>query len=178
MPFQSFNPSIDVSRKVKLPEISYDYWPPVLLFWLLYSSLKGQVTSNILKYPMTEGDPHPGAIIGCMPFQSFNPSIDASRKVKIPEISYDYSVFTSCSSPLASVLLTQRSSNLKYPMTIHLLCFSFSFCSPHAMPCGGRTWMKQQQSQCLPLLLVVKLLQNSVIACCVSAAINVADSIQ
>ncbi|KAL4610572.1 hypothetical protein ACB092_08G059900 [Castanea dentata] len=29
---------------------------------------------------MTVGDPHPGAIIGCMPFQSFNPSIDASRK--------------------------------------------------------------------------------------------------
>ncbi|KAK4606524.1 hypothetical protein RGQ29_000663 [Quercus rubra] len=25
---------------------------------------------------MMEGDPHPGAIIGCMPFQSFNPSID------------------------------------------------------------------------------------------------------
>ena len=47
MPFQSFNPSIDASRKVKIPEISYDYWPPVLLFWLLFSSLKGQVTSNI-----------------------------------------------------------------------------------------------------------------------------------
>ena len=132
------------------------------MLWLLTScsSLLASVLltqrSSDLKYPMTEGDPHPGAIIGCMPFQSFNPSIDASRKVKIPEISYDYSVFTSCPSLLASVLLTQRSSNLKYPMTIHLLCFSFSFCSPHAMPCGGRTWMKQQQSQCLPLLLVVK----------------------
>ena len=132
------------------------------MLWLLTScsSLLASVLltqrSSDLKYPMMESDPHPGAIIGGMPFQSFNPSIDASRKVKIPEISYDYSVFTSCSSLLASVLLTQRSSNLKYPMTIHLLCFSFSFCSPHAMPCGGRTWMEQQQSQCLPLLLVVK----------------------
>ena len=41
-------------------------------------------------------------------------------------------------------------------MTIPLLCFSFGFCSPHAKPYHGRNWMKQHQTQCLPLLLAVK----------------------
>ena len=40
MSFQSFNPSIDVSIKVMWPEISNDYSPPVILFWLLFSSCK------------------------------------------------------------------------------------------------------------------------------------------
>ena len=32
-----------------------------------------------------EGDPHPGAIVGRMSFQSFNPSIDVSIKAEWPE---------------------------------------------------------------------------------------------
>lgn len=76
-----------------------------------------------------EGDPHPGAIKGRMSFQSFNPSIDVSIKVKWSENFYN-----DFSPPIS---------------------FGFSVLLMQSL-CHGRNWVRQQQTQSLPLLLAVK----------------------